>query len=144
MPSEDKKPKQEGQQGQQRRSNKYKRRGGNKRFYRRPNTNNSKTKGRTEELDGYIYDVGTNTQAQLFADTTREIAEYAGRTLKEAQDIRTAIEELEDTTLVKPTKETTGDPDEIAAIYKIELDAYYKRLNAYRQNKATMYSIVLG
>ena len=43
----------------------------------------SKNVGKTEDLNGFMYDVGRNSQAQLFTDTTREIAEYTGRTLKE-------------------------------------------------------------
>ena len=106
MTTEDKKPiiKQEGAPPVQQQQKRYRKRG-NRRFYRKANnTQNTKLKGKTEELDGFVYDVGSMSQAQLFADTTREIAEYAGRTLKEAQDIRMAIEDLEEITLNRPTK----------------------------------------
>ena len=146
MTTDDKKPiiKQEGAPPVQQQQKRYRKRG-NRHFYRKANnTQNTKLKGKTEELDGFVYDVGSMSQAQIFVDTTREIAEYTGRTLKEAQDIRMAIEDLEEITLNRPTKNRTGDDEENTAIFKIELDSYFKRLNAYRQNKATMYSIVLG
>ena len=41
-----------------------------------------KFKGETEALQGYIYDVGINNQADHFTKTTKKIASFAGRTLK--------------------------------------------------------------
>ena len=71
--------------------------------------------------------MGTSTQAQLIFDTTCKVVEYAGRNLKEAQDIRNTINNLTELSLTKPVKEKSGDVDKIAAIYKIELGNYFKR-----------------
>ena len=51
-----------------------------------------KFKGKTKNLKGHVFDVGVTNQAQLFANTTKEIAEYTGRTTKESQDIQNGIE----------------------------------------------------
>ena len=83
-------------------------------------------------MDSYVYDVGTIAQAQLFADTTREIAEYAGRTLKEAHDITMAIKDLEEFILTKSTKAVSTDATEIKVEYTIEMEHYYKRRISYR------------
>ena len=50
--------------------------------------------GKSESLEKHIYDIGVTNQTQLFSNTMKEIAEYAGRTLKESQDIRLAIKKL--------------------------------------------------
>ena len=46
-----------------------------------------KFEGKTEELKGFIYDIGVENQADLFMKTTKEIAEYAGRHCKQGLDI---------------------------------------------------------
>ena len=51
----------------------------------------SEFKGKTNDLEGHIFDVGVANQSQLFATTIKEVAEYAGRTLKESQDICVAM-----------------------------------------------------
>ena len=39
----------------------------------------AKFKGETEDLHGHIYDVGVQNQAELFSNSTKKIASYAGR-----------------------------------------------------------------
>ena len=79
--------------------------GGNKRSYNKKKGRfrgqrgryiTPKFKGETEALSGHIYDVGTNNQADLFTETSKRLANYAGRTYKEPQDIRRAIENIEE------------------------------------------------
>eukprot|EP00957_Ditylum_brightwellii_P183153 13949947-Ditylum_brightwellii.AAC.1 len=55
-----------------------------------------KFEGRTPELKGHIYDTGYGVQASRFITTTREFAEYAGRTCKNSGNIRLAILNQED------------------------------------------------
>ena len=103
--------------------------------------------GKTEGLEKHIYDISVSNQTQLFSNITKEISEYAGRTLKESQDIRLAIEKIEDVTFDVPTKRTVTtalDTNTINIIYKTEIDAYIKRENVYWQNKSLMYAIVFG
>ena len=81
------------------------------------------------------------------SQTPLKIAKYAGRTLKESQDIRLAIEKIEDVVFQMPTKRTvttTLDTDTVNMIYKTKIDSYIKRHNVYRQNKSSMYAIVFG
>ena len=147
MASQDKKPviKQESQS-----QDKSRRQGGGQRRNqgprRAPNTS-AKFKGKTEDLEGHIYNVGVSNQAHLFATTTKEISEYAGRNLKESQDIRLAIEKVEDVTFTIPTKHALGgglDTTAVDIIYKTKLDGYIKRESIYRQNKSLMYAVVFG
>ena len=106
-----------------------------------------KFKGKTDDLEDHVFDVGVSNQSQLFADTIQEIAEYAGRSLKELQDIGLAIEKIKDVKFTVPTKQSTTpdlDAEAINIIYKTELGGYIKRTNQYCQNKSSMYVIVFG
>ena len=100
--------------------------------------------GETAELHGHIYDVNTSKQSELFTNTTKKIANYAGRTCREAKDISLAIEELEDPVFTRPKKQNTGDSDVDSILLKEEMQLHVKRKSAYRQNQATMFAVVLG
>ena len=129
-------------------SNKSRRRGGNRHFQNaRRTVTTAKFKGKTNDLDGHIFDVGVANQSQLFSTTTKEVVEYAGRTLKESQDNQVAIEKVEDVTFDIPKNwaiSTELDEEVVNIIYKIDLDGYIKRTGQYRQNKSYMYEIVFG
>ena len=60
-----------------------------------------------EELNGHIYDVGFGSQAYVLMRTTKEIAEYTGRTCNCVTDIRHAIKKQEGI-LIKLVNNTTG------------------------------------
>ena len=70
----------------------------------RPRYVTPKFKGETEALSGQIYDVGRNNQAELFTETTKKLAGYAGRTYKEPQDIRRAIEDVAEINIPMPVE----------------------------------------
>ena len=79
--------------------------------------------------------MGVTNQAHLFRNTTKEVSEYAGHTLKESHDILLAIKKVEDVKYELPTnRAATGGLDNAAVeiIYKTELDGYIKRENIYR------------
>ena len=108
-------------------SEKSKQRSGQHRYNNtRRNTNHvPKFKGKTNELEGFIYNVGVANQSHIFATTTKEVSKYAGHNLKESQDIRLAIEKVQDATFTLPTKRSArGGLDNAAVdiIYKTELD----------------------
>ena len=107
-------------------------------------TPKSNFKGDTEGLEGHIYDVGVSNQAELFTNTTKKVLSYAGRSYSEAQDIRIALETISEISIKAPKKETTGDDTINTLILNKEVDAYIKRKHAYRQNKAYMFSVILG
>ena len=105
----------------------------------------TKFKGETEALHGHIYDVGTSNQADLFTETTKKIAGYAGRTCKEPQDIRRAIEDIDDINIPMPSERTSITEVKIREkLFEKDIENWAKRESVYRQNKASLYSIVLG
>eukprot|EP00957_Ditylum_brightwellii_P154480 11756710-Ditylum_brightwellii.AAC.1 len=50
--------------------------------------------GKTEELSGYIYDVGVASAGSSFVRATQELAEHAGRNAQYPANIKKAIETL--------------------------------------------------
>ena len=91
-----------------------------------------------------MYDVGTSTNSEIFTITTEKVAAYAGRTCKEAQGIRVAIEKVEDVIIPKSVKDTVGDAGINERILNRDIEAYVKRRATYRQKKSSMYSVVIG
>ena len=69
---------------------------------------------------------------------------FAGQTCKEAKDISVAIEDLEDPTFTLPTKQNTGNSEIDTMLLAQEMQIYIKRKSMYRQNRETIYSVVLG
>ena len=97
----------------ERKSNDKSKRGKNRR--NRQNKVNSantpaiKFKGRTSELEKSIYDVGVQNQADIIANTNKEIANYTGCHCKDPS-ICTAIEQLEEVTIPAPVARNLETP----------------------------------
>ena len=74
--------------------------------------------------------------------TTREIAEYVGRTYKYGGDVCLAVE-----TLVIPTFPVSTDPAEGASrteVWEKLVDEHVKRMSGLAENIKTLYSLVWG
>ena len=94
----------------------------------RPRYVTPKFKGETEALSGQIYDVGRNDQAELFTETTKKLAGYAGRTYKEPQDIRRAIEDVAEINIPMPVERTAITDKKLRdKIYKKDIEVWAKR-----------------
>mmetsp|Transcript_42989 Transcript_42989/g.50291 ORF Transcript_42989/g.50291 Transcript_42989/m.50291 type:complete len:480 (-) Transcript_42989:318-1757(-) len=113
--------------------------------------------GRTESLEDAIYDIGISNQSDLFMQTTKKLANYAGRKLRKLQDIKLRIETVRDIPIRRPSlvpteikdaeKPSTQETELLTTnrlIFSREIDTYVKRVDEYRQNKSTMYSKILG
>ena len=132
-------------EGDERKQDKSQRQWRGKSDTRRTQAVSQKFKGATEDLHGHIFDVGVFNQSDLFVTTTKKLANYAGRTCKEPQDICLAIEELKDKTFTLPTRQTGITDTTIAnALLSKDLDMFVKRESTYRQNKVAMLSVALG
>ena len=121
-----------------------KRSGGGKKGFATKASYQPKFEGKTPELKGHIYAVGVENQADLFTKTTKEIAEYAGRHCKQSLDIRTAIETLAEVVIPVPADRGTSNTTFNNLMLGKDLDIYVKRVDVYNQNKAEMYSTVIG
>eukprot|EP00957_Ditylum_brightwellii_P191585 14586644-Ditylum_brightwellii.AAC.2 len=65
-----------------------------KKGFRRLTFRQEKFKGKTPELSSFVYDAGHALQADMYVQTTKAIAQYAGQICKQADDIKQAIEKL--------------------------------------------------
>ena len=88
----------------------------------------TKFKGETTALQGHIFDVGITNQADLFTETTKKLSSYAGRTCKEPQDIRRAIEDIKKITITMPV-ECMGIADKKFRdkLYEKDIEIWSKR-----------------
>mmetsp|Transcript_34035 Transcript_34035/g.50008 ORF Transcript_34035/g.50008 Transcript_34035/m.50008 type:complete len:224 (+) Transcript_34035:366-1037(+) len=74
----------------------------------------------------------------------KEMAEYASRAFKESLDIRTAIETLTEVTIAMHSPRNTGNFQMDELLLSKELDMYMKQESLYCQNKAQMFSVIIG
>ena len=111
---------------------------------RTSNTSTIKFEGETDELSGHIYDINTSQQSELFTNTTKKIANYAGRNCKESKDISLAIENLEEPTWTLPVKQTTGDKEVDSLLLVQELQLHIRRKHTYNDNRSTLFHVVMG
>ena len=63
----------------------------------------TKFTGSIEQLKGKIFDYGVSRTEEIYADTTKEIAGYVGRTFSEGGVMKTIVETLEYPTLPMPS-----------------------------------------
>ena len=103
-----------------------------------------KFEGKCDDLKGYIYYCSDARQADLFAKTTKEIAEYVGRTYKYGGDIRLVVENLALPTLAVPDDPPDGASRTVQQIWEKNVDEYVKRSNYLSENVKTLYSLVWG
>ena len=106
--------------------------------------------GKCEGLKGHVYDVLDHKQADAFAKTTKELAGYVGRTLKEGDDVRLAVKYLE-----LPIIEEPDDPDTDVNNPKPgdrfkemkwgnAMKIHQARVALLSTNMRTLYSLVIG
>ena len=102
-------------------------------------------KGANEELKGHIYDCSSYKQTEQFILTTKQIGLYVGRTYKNSQDIVRLIENLEEPTIppIQDIDRTTATEFE-KEVWQGRIKQYLRRLEQLEQNKATLYSLIMG
>ena len=100
--------------------------------------------GKIAELEGYVYDVVSNHPTKSYQKTTEEIAEYVGRTIKDADKFCMGMIELNLPPIVEPTDPT--DPSNPIQMQKWETAwrQYQKERNDRKANQGLVYGIVLG
>ena len=87
-----------------------------------------KIKGRTKKLENYIYDARVQNQANMFTNTTKEVANYAGCHCKDPRNIRNTLELLREVTIPPPVARNVGTPQTNNLILQKEVNLYEKRV----------------
>lgn len=102
--------------------------------------NNSKFKGKCEDLEGFIYDIGAPNSAQdLFTTTTREIAEYVAREYQNASKFGTGLPNLQLPTLLPPARPADGNQAAIKE-YQLDLKEYKEKVCNRATNTGKVFS----
>jgi hypothetical protein len=92
-----------------------------------------KFEGRIDALSGHIYDCSFK-QADTYTKTTREIAEYVGRTFKFGNDARLAVEFLAPPLFTPPSDPAAGATKSEQRIWEKTIDEYVKRETMFIEN----------
>jgi hypothetical protein len=101
--------------------------------------------GKCEDLNGCTYDCSDPRQAaDMYTKTTKEIAEYVGRTYKYGADIRMAIETLVIPTIAEPTDPPADASRTQVRIWEKRVDEYVKKETHLEENIKTIYSLIFG
>jgi hypothetical protein len=95
----------------------------------------AKFEGKCADHKGHIYDCSDVRQSDQYTRTTKEIAEYVGRTFTYGGDARLSVE-----TLVLPTFSTPNDPDPSATrtevrIWEKTVDEYVKQISRVNRDR---------
>ena len=105
-------------------------------------------KGRCEGLGEHVYDrVGTKQQqAEAFAKTTEEIANYIGKEYTQGYYVRLSVEEmmLYDMDIEKPSDLATGASTLDTEIWKEEVKTFVKTKTTFSSNLKRLYSLIWG
>jgi hypothetical protein len=80
----------------------------------------------------------------LFAKSTKEIAEHVGRTFRHGTDIQRALQELSIPTIKKPSDPTEAASKTDMAIWSSEISTYVKRKAAMEEGLEKVFPLILG
>jgi hypothetical protein len=96
-------------------------------------------------LKGYVYDCSSYKQADNYNRTTKEIAEFVGRTYKYGSDARLAITNLAAPVFTEPADlAATGVSAARKRLWERQVDKLGKRESYLEENMKTIYSLVWG
>ena len=104
----------------------------------------AKFEGKCDDLKGHIYDYSHAKQADQFAKTTKEIADYVGSTYKHGGDIRLAVLNLDPPPLPMPDDPPTEANETQKLIWKKRIEQYIAREDKLEENLKTLYSLIWG
>lgn len=121
--------------------NKEKRRKNRNRNGRGP-AREGRFEGRCIHLKGYIYDVVTGRGT--YQKTTKEIAEYIGRTYEDAGEFRTGLVNLRLPVLVPPANPTSNADTATIEIWKEKRKIHVREVTARKRNSERAFALVLG
>jgi hypothetical protein len=122
------------------------------RYYRGSSSNHQPTiakaepkfQGRNEDLKGHVFDCADGKQADQYAVTMKEIAEYIGSNYAYGADIRWSLEHEALFMVPKPTKPADNADAIDVRIFEKEVDEYVKRKAKHTENSKKLFLLILG
>ena len=115
-----------------------------RRFKKSNTVRQTRFEGRCEALQGHVYECTNFKQSDQFAKTTKEIADYVGKTYKYGGTMRNAV-----LSLAHPTVEEPMEPkDESSRLqmrkWEKEVDEYVKKSYWIKEHVQSLFSLVWG
>ena len=104
----------------------------------------AKFEGKCTDLKGHIYDCSDVRQPDQYTKTTKEIAEYVGRTYTYGGDVRLAVETLTLPILTTPVDPPDGANRTETRIWEKTVDEHVRQRSHLAENIKTLYSLVWG
>jgi hypothetical protein len=119
---------------------------GKRRAFKKPThpPRQPKFEGKCDDLKGHIYDCSSPRQVDLFAKTTKEIAEYVGRSYRYGTDVQRAIQEMALPILRKPVDPPDQASKTDSAIWSNEVSTYVKRRAGMEEGLEKVFPLILG
>jgi hypothetical protein len=100
--------------------------------------------GRCEELKASVYDSVDARQVEQYTRTTKEIAEFIGRTYKYGMDTRLSIENMAVATFAMPEDPPDNASKTELRVWEKTVDDYVTRTTALKENLKSAYSLIWG
>ena len=106
---------------------------------------NMKFEGRCDDLKGYVYDyTDARNAADTYVQTTKEVAEYVGRTYKMGAETRVAIERLRVPALPEPAAPPVGAAPTQQRLWEERCREHVKKEGILEGSLKSAYSLVYG
>jgi hypothetical protein len=100
--------------------------------------------GRCDDFKMFVYDSTDIRQANQYIKTTREIADYVGRTFKYGMDMRLSIENMEIYVISQPEDPPNNASRMEIRIWEKSVDLFVTRKTILQQNIKKTYSLIWG
>jgi hypothetical protein len=109
-----------------------------------PSTRLNRFEGRCNDLKGHVYDSIDARQADQYTKTTREIAEFIGRTYKFGMDTCLLIKNMQLLGISQPNDSPEDATRTDIRIWEKNVNDYVKRKMILSENIKTAYSLIWG
>ena len=113
-------------------------------FFNHHRSKHNKFEGRIDALKGHIYDCTDSRQADLYTNTTREIAGYVATALKNGNDVKSAIENLKVPVMVLPNDLPANSMAAQKRYWKKRINEISKKEMVLEENTKTLFLLIWG
>jgi hypothetical protein len=98
-----------------------------------------------EELRGYIFTYGTQSQQSNYIRTKRALSDHVGTTFKLAKELYKALNGGKEVELVEPEKPTSTKPTQIEVKrYEVLCNRHFAKVEEYKRERTKLFRLIMG
>jgi hypothetical protein len=98
-----------------------------------------------EELRGYIFTYGTQSQQSNYIRTKRALSDHVGTTFKFAKELYKALNGGKEVELVEPEKPTGAKPTQIEVKrYEVLCNRHFAKVEEYERERTKLFRLIMG